>query len=217
MPKSEKVERVAELRERIEVSDALLLAEYRGLTVSDIRDLRRALAEGGARFSVVKNTLMRRAAGEAAMAELESLLVGPTAVAFITGDPVAAAKKLADAQRRFPALVLKGGWMEGRPLSADEAKALADLDSREVMLSTVAGMLKSEMARAAATLAAVQSRFVALLEAYRQKLPPEDGAGASEPVPVTGGGPDEGAARSGEPSGEAEMVTEPAARDQKEE
>src|SRR2546423_7391032 len=105
MPKAEKMERVAELKGRIEASDALLLTEYRGLTVADVTDLRRSLAEGGTRFSVVKNTLMRRAAAGAEVAELEALLEGPTAVAFVGGDPVAAAKKVVDAQKRFPTLV----------------------------------------------------------------------------------------------------------------
>ena len=180
MPKAEKVERVGELKERIEGSDALLLTEYRGLTVSDITELRRSLAEGGARFAVVKNTLMQRAAADASIDELEALLEGPTAVAFVSGDPVAAAKKVVDAAKRFPALILKGAYMDGRVLSADEAKSLADLESREVMLSKVAGMLKSEMSRAAAMLVAAQSRFLSLLEAFKEKVPAEDGL--PEPV-----------------------------------
>ena len=170
MPRADKVERVGELKERIEGSDALLLTEYRGLTVSDIAELRRSLAEGGTGFSVVKNTLMRRAAADASI-ELESLLQGPTAVAFVAGDPVAAAKKVVDAAKRFPALILKGGFMEGRVLSADEAKSLADLDSREVMLSKIAGLVKGEMSRAAAVFVSAQSKFLSLLEAYKDKLP----------------------------------------------
>ena len=170
MTRAEKVERVGELKELIEGSDALLLTEYRGLTVSDIAELRRSLAEGGTGFSVVKNTLMRRAAADASI-ELESLLQGPTAVAFIAGDPVAAAKTVVDAAKRFPALILKGGFMEGRVLTADEAKGLADLDSREVMLSKIAGLVKGEMSRAAAVFVSAQSKFLSLLEAYRDKLP----------------------------------------------
>jgi large subunit ribosomal protein L10 len=178
VPKAEKIERVAKLTERIRSSEALLLTEYRGLTVADITDLRRSLAEGGTRFSVVKNTLMRRAANDAEVAELEALLEGPTAVAFVDGDPVAAAKKVVDAQRRFPTLVLKGAWMEGKLLSADEAKNLADLESREVMLSKIAGLLKGEMSRAASMFQALQSQFLGLLEAYREKVP----AGEAEPT-----------------------------------
>ena len=200
MPKAEKVERVGELKERIEGSDALLLTEYRGLTVSDISELRRALAEGGAGFAVVKNTLMKRAAADASIDELEALLEGPTAVAFVSGDPVAAAKKVIEAAKKFPALILKGGYMEGRVLSADEAKGLADLDSRDVMLSKVAGMLKSEMSRAAAMFVAAQSRFLSLLEAFKEKVPAD--GGAPEPVEAVAaeGVPNEG---SDEPDVEA--------------
>ena len=171
MPRAEKVERVGELKARIEGSDALLLTEYRGLTVSDITELRRSLAEGGAGFAVVKNTLMQRAAADASIDELEVLLEGPTAVAFVSGDPVAVAKKFVDAAKRFPGLILKGGYLDGHVLSAEEAKGLADLDPREVMLSKVAGMMKSEMSRAAAMFVAAQSRFLSLLEAYKEQVP----------------------------------------------
>ena len=174
MPKPEKVERVAELKERIEGSAALLLTEYRGLSVSEIAELRRSLAEGGASFAVVKNTLMRRAAADAGVAELEAMLVGPSAVAFVDGDPVAAAKSVVKAQKLHPALVLKGGYMDGKVLSADEAKALADLESREVMLSKIAGLLKSDMSKAAALFVGAQSKFLSLLEAYKAKLPGEE-------------------------------------------
>lgn len=171
MPKPEKVERVAELKERIEGSDALLLTEYRGLTVSEITELRRSLAEGGASFAVVKNTLMRKAASAAGVAELEDLLSGPSAITFVDGDPIAAAKSVVKATKQFPALVLKGAYLDGKLLSADEAKALADLESREVMLSKIAGLFKGEMSRAAAMFQAGQSKFLSLLEAYKEKVP----------------------------------------------
>ena len=173
MPKQEKVELVAELRERIEGSGALLLTEYRGLTVAEITELRRSLTADGASFSVVKNTLMRRAANDAGLAELEPFLTGPSAVAFVDGDVVAAAKSVVKAQKAYPALVLKGAYMEGRVLSAEEATSLADLESREVMLSKIAGLIKSEMSRAAALFVGAQSKFLSLLEAYKEKLPGE--------------------------------------------
>jgi large subunit ribosomal protein L10 len=177
MPKQEKVERVAELTRRIEGSDALLLTEYRGLTVSEITELRRSLGEGGTRFQVVKNTLMRRAVNDAGVAELESLLEGPSAVAFVEGDPVAAAKSVVDAAKKFPTLVLKGGFMDGKMLSADDAKALAALESREVMLSKIAGLMKSEMSKAAALFVGAQSKFLSVLEAYKDKVPGEPAPG----------------------------------------
>ena len=172
MPNPEKVEKIAALKERIEGSQALLLAEYRGLTVHDATELRRSLA-GEAQFSVAKNTLLKRAAGDAGIEGLDDILVGPTAVAFIEGDVVATAKKLVEAARRLPALVLKGAYMDGRVLTSEEARAIADLEPRDVMLSKVAGMLKSEMSRAAGMFTTLQSRFVGLMEALRDKLPPE--------------------------------------------
>ena len=185
MPKQQKIERVAELKARIEGSDALLLTEYRGLTVSEIGELRRSLAEGGTKFAVVKNTLMSRAVSDAGVAELEALLQGPSAVAFVAGDPVAAAKSVVDAAKKFPTLVLKGGYMDGKMLSAHDAKALASLDSREVMLSKIAGLMKSEMTKAAALFVGAQSKFLSLLEAYKARVPgeeaPPEAAEASEP------------------------------------
>jgi large subunit ribosomal protein L10 len=182
MPKTEKIERVAELKAGIDGSDALLLTEYRGLTVSDITELRRSLAEGGTKFAVVKNTLMQRAAADASIVDLEPMLEGPTAVAFIAGDPVAAAKKVVEAAKKFPSLILKGGYMDGQVLSADEAKGLADLEPREVMLSKIAGMLKSEMSRAAAVFVSAQSKFLSLLEAYKEKVPDDSAPEAPEVV-----------------------------------
>jgi large subunit ribosomal protein L10 len=180
VPRAEKEARVAELKGRIEAADALLLTEYRGLSVADISELRRGLSEGGARFAVVKNTLMRRAAVDAAIAELEALLDGPTAVAFVHGDAVAAAKKVVDAAKKYPTLVIKGAYMDGRVLSAADARALADLESREVMLSKIAGLMKSEMTRAASMFQSLQSQFVGLLEAYKEKVPGEAAPEASD-------------------------------------
>jgi large subunit ribosomal protein L10 len=204
MPSQQKVERVAELRDRIEGSDALLLTEYRGLTVSEIGELRRSLAEGGTKFSVVKNTLMRRAVNDAGRAELETLLQGPSAVAFVAGDPVAAAKSVVDAAKRFPTLVLKGGYMDGKVLSADDAKALASLESREVMLSKIAGLMKSEMTKAAALLVGAQSKFVSLLEAYKEKLPAEEAP--AEQAPAQQAPAEEASADASEPAPEPDVA-----------
>ena len=176
MPSTQKIERVAALKEQIEGSAALLLTEYRGLTVSEITELRKSLRDGGAKFAVIKNTLMRRALEQTDAAELGSLFDGPSAVAFVLEDPVAAAKSVTAAAKKFPALVLKGGFVEGRVLSADEAKSLADLESREVMLSKLAGLMKGEMSRAAAVFQATQARFLSLLEAFKAKLPDEPAA-----------------------------------------
>ena len=206
MPNAEKVERVAALKERIEGANALLLAEYRGLSVHDATELRRSLSEQ-ARFSIVKNTLFQRAAADAGVAELETLLDGPTAVAFVDGDVVATAKKVVDAAKKFPALVLKGGLMDGKLLSAAEAQALATLESREVLLSKVAGMMKAEMTKAASMFQAVQGRFLGVLEAFKDKLPGEAVEAAPE---VSGPAAEEEAAAGAEPPAKAD-AEEPAA------
>ncbi len=183
MPNAEKVEKVAALKERIQGSNALLLAEFRGLSVHDATELRRSLSDA-ARFSVVKNTLMRRAAGEAGIDELQTLLSGPTAIAFVHGDVVTTAKRVVDAAKRFPALVLKGAYMDGKVLDARAAQALATLESREVMLSRIAGILKSEMSRASSMFQAMQSRFLGVLEALKGTLPvPEMAPAAPEESP----------------------------------
>ena len=132
---------------------------------------------------MVKNTLMRRAVNDAGVAELEPMLEGPSAVAFVEGDPVAAAKSVVDAAKKFPTLVLKGGFMDGKLLSAADAKALASLESREVMLSKIAGLIKSEMSKAAAMFVGAQSKFLGVLEAYKDKLPAEDVVEAAAAAP----------------------------------
>jgi large subunit ribosomal protein L10 len=173
MPKTEKLEKVSELKARIEGSEALFLADFRGLTVTESGELRRTLSEAGTRFSVVKNTLMKLAAAETPAAELERLLQGPTAVAFVDTDPVGAAKRLVDATRKFRTLVLKGAFVEGRVLSPEEAQSLATIEPREVLLAKVAGLAKAEMSRAAFAFKALQGRFLSLLQAYGEKLPGE--------------------------------------------
>jgi large subunit ribosomal protein L10 len=201
MPSTQKIERVAELKEQIEGSEALLLTEYRGLTVSEITELRSSLREGGARFAVIKNTLMKRALDQTDASGLGSLLDGPSAMAFVREDPVAAAKSVTAAAKKFPALILKGGFVEGRLLSADQAKALADLDTREVMLSKLAGMMKTEMTRAAAMFQATQSRFLSLLEAFKAKLPEESEAAEAAEAPSA-----EAATQAEEPEPEADVA-----------
>ena len=219
MPNATKIERVAELKEQIESANALLLTEYRGLTVEEITELRRSLRDVDASLAVIKNTLMQRAANDAGIAELDDLLVGPSAIAFVNGDVVAVAKKLKDASKQFPALVIKGGYMDGAPLDAAGASSLADLESREVMLSKIAGMLKSEMSRAAATFIATQSKFLSLLEAYKEKLPAEAAAEAPAEEAATEAPAQEAAPADAEASAEpeaaqAEAAAEPEASDE---
>ena len=186
MAKQVKVDRVADLKERIEGAQALLVTRFQGLSVGDTSKLRRSLADV-ATFGVVKNTLMKRAADASGLGdEMAALLTGPTAVAFVTGDVVAAAKRIADAAKEHPDfIVLKGAYLDGRVLEAADAKALASLDSREVMLSKIAGMLQSEMARAASMFQALQAQFLGLLESYKEKVPAGDvpaAAAVAEPA-----------------------------------
>ena len=209
MPSTKKIERVAELKGQIEGSTALLLTEYRGLTVAEITELRKSLRDGGARFAVIKNTLMRRALEQTDAAELGALFDGPSAVAFVQEDPVAAAKSVTAAAKRFPALVLKGGFVEGRLLNADEAKSLADLESREVMLSKLAGLMKGEMSRAAAVFQATQARFLSLMEAFKAKLP--QGSEAEAAPEDEGARVDETAAPADEAASETTEVPAPEA------
>jgi large subunit ribosomal protein L10 len=214
MPNATKIERVAELKEQIESANALLLTEYRGLTVEEITELRRSLRDVDASLAVIKNTLMQRAANDAGIAELDELLSGPSAVAFVNGDVVAVAKKLKDASKQFPALVIKGGYMDGAPLDAAGASSLADLESREVMLSKIAGMLKSEMSRAAATFIATQSKFLSLLEAYKEKVPAEAEAEApAAEAPAEEAAPADAEASAEPEAAEAEPAAEPESTD----
>jgi large subunit ribosomal protein L10 len=182
MPNTQKIERVSELKERIEGSVALLLTEYRGLTVAEISELRRSLRGADTSFAVIKNTLMARAAADAGIEDLAALLSGPSAIAFVHGDPVAAAKAIKAASKLYPALVLKGGYLDGAVLDETAASRLADLESREAMLSKIAGLAKGEMSRAAGAFVAAQSAFLSLLEAFKEKVPSGDTAAeASEP------------------------------------
>ena len=148
MARPEKTAAVAELVEDFKSAQATILTEYRGLTVTLMKELRRSLG-AETKYSVVKNTLTKIAAKDAGVDIDDSLLAGPSALAFIKGDPIAAAKSLKTFQKENPALVIKGGIYEGKRVSAEEIMKLADLESREVLLSKLAGAMKASMAKAA--------------------------------------------------------------------
>jgi large subunit ribosomal protein L10 len=149
--RADKATAVAELTDRFRASAATLLTEYRGLTVAQLKELRRSLGRDTT-YAVAKNTLAKRAASEAGIAGLDELFTGPTALAFISGDPVEAAKGLRDFAKTHPLLVIKGGVFEGKAVNADEVRKLADLESREVLLAKLAGVMKANLSKAAATL-----------------------------------------------------------------
>jgi large subunit ribosomal protein L10 len=174
MANAEKVAAVAELTERFQTSSGAVLANYRGLTVAQLAELRRAL-DGHANFAVVKNTLTMIAATEAGVAgQLGDLLTGPSAIALVKGDVVEAAKGLREFARANPALEIKGGIIDGKAMTPAEIDRLADLESRDVLLAMLAGAMKASMARAAATMAALPTqlaRLAAALEAKRAEAP----------------------------------------------
>jgi large subunit ribosomal protein L10 len=174
--RTDKAAAVAEMTEAFRSSTATVLTEYRGLTVAQLKALRRALGTTTT-YAVAKNTLAKRAAAEAGISGLDDLFTGPTALAFVGGDVVEAAKGLREFAKANPLLVIKGGVFEGKPLSAIEVGKLADLESREVLLAKLAGAMKANLSKAAATFQAPMAqaaRLVAALQDKREK----DGAAA---------------------------------------
>ncbi|HVQ90916.1 MAG TPA: 50S ribosomal protein L10 [Mycobacteriales bacterium] len=168
MATQEKVAAVAELTERFEKSSAALLTEYRGLTMAQLTTLRRSLGTKTT-YAVVKNTLTKLAAAETGYPVPAELLTGPTAIAFVGGDPVEAAKGLRDFARTHPLLVIKGGVVEGRSLTADEIRQLADLESRDVLLAKLAGAMQGSLSKAAGLFQAPLSQVARLAAALQEK------------------------------------------------
>jgi large subunit ribosomal protein L10 len=160
MARPDKAAAVAELTEDFRTANATVLTEYRGLTVTAMKQLRRALG-ADTKYSVVKNTLTKIAAKDAGVDISDDLLVGPSAVAFIKGDPINAAKSLRDFQKENPFLIIKGGIYEGKSVTPAELMELANLESREVLLAKLAGAMKASMAKAAATFDALRAKMEA--------------------------------------------------------
>lgn len=177
MAKPEKVSAVAEITEQFKGSTAAVITEFRGLSVTSLTQLRRALGEG-ATYSVAKNTLVKRAAAEAGVEGLDDLFVGPTAIAFIKGEPVDAAKAIKAFAKDNKALVIKGGYMDGAALSVDQVNQIADLESREVLLAKLAGAMKGNLAKAAGLFNAPASQVARLAAALQEKKAAEGGAEA---------------------------------------
>jgi large subunit ribosomal protein L10 len=168
MAKADKATAVADIAEKFKEATATVVTEYRGLTVSNLAELRRSLG-AGASYTVAKNTLVKRAATEAGIEGLDGLFVGPTAIAFINGEPVDAAKAIKKFAKDNKALVIKGGYMDGKALSVSEVERIADLESREVLLSRVAGALKAKQSQAAALFVAPASQVARLAAALQDK------------------------------------------------
>ena len=182
MANAEKVAAVAELTGRFRDSSGAVLTEYRGLTVAQLAELRRSLGDN-ATFAVVKNTLTKIAITDAGLSDqLLSMLAGPSAVAFVDGDVVEAAKGLRDFAKANPLLVIKGGVLDGKAITSAEIIKLADLEPREVLLAKLAGAMKASLAGAAATFNALPVQMAQLAEALRAKREAAEGGPAEAPA-----------------------------------
>jgi large subunit ribosomal protein L10 len=189
MARADKAAAVAELTSEFRSSNGAVLTEYRGLTVAQLKQLRTNLGET-TRFAVVKNTLTKIAARDAGIDEgLNELLAGPSAIAFVKGDVVEAAKGLRDFAKANPDLVIKGGVVDGKPMTPDEITKLASLESREVLLAKLAGAMKASMGNAAAVFNALPVKAAQLAEALRVK---REGEGGEAPAEAPAEASDEG-------------------------
>jgi large subunit ribosomal protein L10 len=188
MARPDKASTVAELADHFCDSNAAVLTEYRGLTVAQLKTLRRSLGST-VTYAVVKNTLTKIAAKDAGVTGVDDLLAGPSAIAFVKGDAVEAAKAIRNFAKENPALVIKGGYMDGKTLSAADVQKIADLESREVLLSKLAGAMKAKQSQAAALFAAPLSKTARALGALQTKLEADpsaakDAAPAEAPAPA---------------------------------
>ncbi|QIK67590.1 50S ribosomal protein L10 [Nocardioides sp. HDW12B] len=205
MARPDKAAAVAELVDSFQESTGAVLTEYRGLTVKQLQDLRSSLGEN-AHYAVVKNTLTQIAAKEAGVAGFDDLLTGPTAIAFINGDVVEAAKGLRDFAKANPALVIKGGYLDGRTVDVSEISKIADLESREVLLAKLAGGMLASLSQAAALFQAPLAQTARVAAALQQK--------AEQDPSILQGGAGEPAAVAEEPVAEESTSTETPADDE---
>ncbi len=178
-----KQEAIAELTDRFRESGAAVLTEYRGLSVSQLSELRTSLRANGS-YSIVKNTLTKLAARQAGVTAFDGEFTGPSAIAFVTGDPVEAAQCLRDFAKANPLLLIKSGVLDGKPLTAQDLATLADLGSREVQLGRLAGAMKAKLNQAVFLFAAPMSKAVRVVDALRVKAEQEGGSALPVDVPV---------------------------------
>jgi len=203
MAQADKATAVADIAEQFKSSTATVITEYRGLTVANLAELRRSLS-GSATYSVAKNTLIKRAASEAGVEGLDELFVGPTAIAFVSGEAVDAAKAIKKFAKDHKALVIKGGYMDGRALTVSEVERIADLESREVLLAKLAGAMKANLSKAAGLFNAPASQVARLVAALQEKKAAEAPAEAAAPEPA--------APEAAAPAAEAPAAEAPAAK-----
>jgi large subunit ribosomal protein L10 len=205
MARPDKAAAVAELVDSFQESTGAVLTEYRGLTVKQLQDLRSSLGEN-AHYAVVKNTLTQIAAKEAGVVGFDDLLTGPTAIAFINGDVVEAAKGLRDFAKANPALIIKGGYLDGKTLDVSEISKIADLESREVLLAKLAGGMLASLSQAAALFQAPLAQTARVAAALQQK--------AEQDPSILQGGAGEPAAVAEEPASEEPVSAEEPADDE---
>jgi large subunit ribosomal protein L10 len=206
MAQADKATAVADIAEQFKSSTATVITEYRGLTVANLAELRRSLA-GSATYSVAKNTLIKRAASDAGVEGLDQLFVGPTAIAFVSGEAVDAAKAIKKFAKDHKALVIKGGYMDGRALTVAEVEQIADLESREVLLAKLAGAMKANLSKAAGLFSAPASQMARLAAALQEKKAAEAPAEAAAPEAAA---PEDAAPAAEAPAAEAEPTETPA-------
>ena len=206
MARPDKVAAVAELTEEFRSSAGAVLTEYRGLSVKQLQELRRALGDN-ASYAVVKNTLTKLAAREAGVDGFDDLLIGPSAIAFIKGDPVEAAKGLRDFARTNAPLVIKGGVLDGKTLTVAEISRMADLESREVLLAKLAGTFNASLQNAVSLFSAPLSQLARLTDALRAKVEAEQGDSVAPPVAAEAAEPADAAAP--EPAEPADPASPP--------
>ena len=207
MAQADKATAVADIAEQFKSSTATVITEYRGLTVANLAELRRSLS-GSATYSVAKNTLIKRAASEAGVEGLDELFVGPTAIAFVSGEAVDAAKAIKKFAKDHKALVIKGGYMDGRALTVAEVERIADLESREVLLAKLAGAMKANLSKAAGLFNAPASQVARLAAALQEKRAAEAPAEAAAPEAAAPAA--EAPAEAAAPAAEAEPTETPA-------
>ncbi|MBV8177437.1 MAG: 50S ribosomal protein L10 [Mycobacterium sp.] len=183
MARADKATAVADIAEQFRVATATVITEYRGLSVANLAELRRSLAPS-ATYSVAKNTLIKRAASEAGVEGLDELFVGPTAIAFVSGEAVDAAKAIKTFAKEHKALVIKGGYMDGHPLTVAEVERIADLESREVLLAKLAGAMKANLSKAAGLFNAPASQVARLVAALQEKKAAEQPAAPAAEAPA---------------------------------
>ena len=209
MAQADKATAVADIAEQFKSSTATVITDYRGLTVANLAELRRSLS-GSATYSVAKNTLIKRAASEAGVEGLDELFVGPTAIAFVSGEAVDAAKAIKKFAKDHKALVIKGGYMDGRALTVSEVERIADLESREVLLAMLAGAMKANLSKAAGLFNAPASQVARLVAALQEKKTAQAPAEAAAPEAPAAEAPTAEAPTAEAPLAEAETTETPA-------